>query len=146
MPATPKARKPAYIAASAARGGRPAWAAMTLGSRKLRTAEITAYSAARATARGACPSSRHAAAQGSSTVPVPNTGRASTSAVTAASSRAYRWPISRKPASSSQNVTPSRMAWARNHFPRVDRRFALTPRALSSRVPSWRRKKAMIRG
>ena len=134
------------MAARDARGGRPAWAAMTLGSRRLRTAEITAYRAARATARGACPASRHTAAQGSSTVPVPNTGRASTSAVTAASSRAYRWPISRNPASSSQKVTPSKIAWARHHFPRVDSRLALTPLARSSRCPSCRRKKAITRG
>ena len=43
-------------------------------------------------------------------------------------------------------VTPSKIAWARHHFPRVDSRLALTPLARSSRCPSCRRKKAITRG
>ena len=145
MPATPKARKPAYIAASAARG-KARLGGHDLGLQKAAHSGDHRIQRRKSHRPGACPSSRHAAAQGSSTVPVPNTGRASTSAVTAASSRAYRWPISRKPASSSQNVTPQQNGLGPEPFPQGGQEIRLDTLALSSRVPSWRRKKAMIRG
>ena len=82
------AQKPTYMAISAGRGGSPALFAISFGSMMLRTSQITRYSAVRAMPLGKLPSRQHSTAHGSSTVPVPNTGRASMKAMTTASSRA----------------------------------------------------------
>ena len=82
------AQKPTYMAIRAGRGGRPALWAISLGSMMLRTSQITRYRAVRAMPLGKLPSRQHSTAQGSSTVPVPNTGSASIKAMTTASSRA----------------------------------------------------------
>ena len=84
------AQKPTYMAHSDASGGSPAWAAISLGSSTLRTTEITANSASSAMPRGTAPSRHSTAAQGTSTVPVPNTGSASIRAISAARSSAVR--------------------------------------------------------
>ena len=140
------AQKPTYMAHSDASGGSPAWAAISLGSSTLRTTEITANSASSAMPRGTAPSRHSTAAQGTSTVPVPNTGSASIRAISAASSSAYSCRISSSPASSWQNVTASRMHSAFSHFPSVANTLDFTPLARSSRDPSCRRKKPLTAG
>ena len=113
----------------------------------LRTTVTTTYSAARPSPLGKSPSAAHTTAQGSSTVPVPSTGRASTTAITAASSRAYRCPSSQKPAASSPKVTANKMPWARSHWPKAVKAVCRSRRTVAwYRAGTVRRAKAQSWG
>ena len=84
---------------------------------------------------------------GTSTVPAPSTGRASTSATSTAASRAYSSFIYQNPKSSITKVTKQRKLSAFSHFQKVLRKqTAISWRACCHRLGVWRRRKAVISG
>ena len=108
---------------------------------------VTPQLTSRPSPRRVCPSSRQARPHGSSTIPVPKTGSASTSAVSAASPSAPGRRSSRKAAASWKKVIASRIPWARSAPPKPPRRSAPTPSSLRRRASgSWASRKARTVG